>query len=249
MNRPQLLIDLGNTRLKWAVLAPDGALKACAAIAHTEDGFGELAPLLEAGAECAAAWVSSTALSLSDALLLTLRQRLGLPTQLFRSPKEAHGIRSAYDHPETLGTDRFLAMVGARTVVDGAFLVADAGTALTVDMVDSEGQHLGGLIVPGPVLMREALHRGTAGIRTGEVVRLREFARSTDDAVWSGGCLACVALIEHAHRHGVLGVGEHVDLLLAGGAMPALAPHLSLPHRTVDDLVLRGLAVWAEQQA
>ncbi|MFO1496756.1 MAG: type III pantothenate kinase [Lysobacterales bacterium] len=249
MNRPQLLIDLGNTRLKWAVLAPDGALKAGAAIAHTEDGFGELAPLLEAGAECAAAWVSSTALSLSDALLLTLRQRLGLPTQLFRSPKEAHGIRSAYDHPETLGTDRFLAMVGARTVVDGAFLVADAGTALTVDMVDSEGQHLGGLIVPGPVLMREALHRGTAGIRTGEVVRLREFARSTDDAVWSGGCLACVALIEHAHRHGVLGVGEHVDLLLAGGAMPALAPHLSLPHRTVDDLVLRGLAVWAEQQA
>ena len=72
MNRPQLLIDLGNTRLKWAVLAPDGALKAGAAIAHTEDGFGELAPLLEAGAECAAAWVSSTALSLSDALLLTL---------------------------------------------------------------------------------------------------------------------------------------------------------------------------------
>lgn len=244
MSSLKLLIDLGNSRLKWAI-TQDQEMTVGAPIAHAEEGFGDLTPLWGAAAACESVWISSTALTLTESLLLLIGHHLRCPAQVFRSPKEALGIRSAYDQPEALGSDRFLAMVGARGLTVGAFLVADAGTALTLDMVDAGGQHLGGLIAPGPTLMREALHRGTAGIRTAESLRVREFARNTDDAVWSGSCLACVALIGHAYHHGALGVGGRVDLLLAGGAMPVLAPHLGIAHRAVPDLVLRGLALWA----
>ena len=244
MAAPKLLLDLGNSRLKWA-LERDGELTVGEPIVHEPEGLGDLTPLLDAAHGVTSAFTSATALTLTAALQDALTARLGCTMQVFVSPKEALGIRSAYDQPQTLGTDRFLAMVGARTHVSGAFLVGDAGTALTLDLVDSGGQHLGGLIAPGPVLMREALHRGTAGVRTGAALRVREFARNTDDAVWSGGCLACVALIGHAYRHGALGVGGHLELLLSGGAMPALETQLSIPHRYLPDLVLEGLAQWA----
>jgi type III pantothenate kinase len=240
----KLLLDLGNSRLKWA-LDHDGELEIGAAIAHSREGLGDLAPVCAGAATIDSAWLSSTAATLAPALIAAIEARFGCTPQLFVSPKEALGIRSAYDQPQTLGPDRFLAMVGARAQVKGAFLVADAGTALTLDMVDDSGQHLGGLIAPGPLMMREALHRGTAGVRTGPALRVREFARNTDDAVWSGGCLACVSLIGHAWRHGALGVGGDVELLLAGGAMPALEPLISIPHRMLPNLVLDGLAQWA----
>lgn len=240
----RLLLDLGNSRLKWA-LDRDGEVSVGPAIAHSREGLGDLAPLFAASATVDSAWLSSTALTLTQALVSAVEVRFGCMATAFVSPKEALGLRSAYDHPHTLGADRFLAMVGARTHASGAFLVADAGTALTLDMVDQGGQHLGGLIAPGPLMMRDALHRGTAGVRTGEALRVREFARNTDDAVWSGGCLACVALIGHSWRHGSLGVGGDVALLLTGGAVPALEALISIPHRVLPNLVLDGLAQWA----
>lgn len=241
----KLLLDLGNSRLKWAH-EQDGVLKLGAAIGHTPEGLGDLAPLLSAVDAVDSAWISSTALSLTPVLIAAICARFACPAQVFVSPKQALGIRSAYDQPHTLGSDRFLAMAGARAQVKGAFLVADAGTALTLDMVDESGQHLGGLIVPGPGLMREALQRGTAGVRTGELMRIREFARNTDDAVWSGGALACTALIGHAWRHGALGVGGDVALLMCGGSLPLLEAQISIPHRVLPNLVLEGLAQWAQ---
>ena len=240
----KLLLDLGNSRLKWA-LERDGEITVGAAIGHSPDGIGDLAPLFAATPTVDSAWLSSTALTLTQALVAAIEARFGCAPRVFVSPKQALGIRSAYDYPHTLGADRFLAMVGARCHVKGAFLVADAGTALTLDLVDDSGQHLGGLIAPGPMLMRDALQRGTDGVRTGDALRVREFARNTDDAVWSGGCLACISLIGHAWRHGALGVGGDVELLLAGGAMPALEPLIRIPHRVMPNLVLDGLAQWA----
>lgn len=240
----KLLLDLGNSRLKWA-LDVDGALQVGDPVAHTPDGLGDLTALLTLGGAVDSAWISSTALSLTPVLVDAVASRFRCPVQVFASPKQALGIRSAYDQPHTLGSDRFLAMAGARAQVKGAFLVADAGTALTLDMVDDSGQHLGGLIAPGPMLMREALQRGTAGVRTGEVMRVREFARNTDDAVWSGGALACTALIGHAWRHGALGVGGDVALLLCGGSVPVLEAQITIPHRMLPNLVLDGLALWA----
>jgi type III pantothenate kinase len=248
MSEPTLLLDLGNSRLKWAISNGE-AWHAGEPIAHTRSGFGDLSPLFEAAAGVREACLCSTALSLTAALEAELQDRAGIQTRRFGSPKEALGIRSAYDEPETLGADRFLAMAGARAMVREAFLIVDAGTALTLDLVDEDGQHIGGLIVPGPVLMREALHRGTAGVRAEGIPRLHEFARNTKDAVWSGACLAAIALVEHTHRKATLGVGAHVELILTGGTMPALVQHLPLQHRSVPDLVLRGLAVWAAQGA
>lgn len=240
----QLLLDLGNSRLKWAV-ERDGEMHIGEPVAHSDRGLGDLSPMLAAAAGAECAWISSTALSLTQPLCDDIGKVLHCPTRVYTSPKEALGIRSAYDLPHTLGTDRFLAMAGARGHTRGAFLLVDAGTAMTIDMVDEDGQHLGGLIVPGPLLMRDALHRGTAGIRTRDALHVREFARSTDDAVWSGGVLACAALIGHSWRQGCAGVGGAVELLLSGGALPWLEAHIDIPHRRLPHLVLDGLARWA----
>ncbi|GMU42756.1 MAG: type III pantothenate kinase [Xanthomonadales bacterium] len=240
----KLLLDLGNSRLKWAVLDAAGRHDG-EPVAHTHAGLGDLTAMRTAARGAQGAWISSTAHSLTQGLIDAVAQTLRCPTNVYASPKEDLGIRSAYDLPHTLGTDRFLAMAGVRAQRSGPFLLVDAGTAMTIDLVDEGGQHLGGLIVPGPALMRDALHRGTAGIRTGEAPRLREFARSTDDAVWSGGCLACVALVGHAWRHAAMGVGAEVELLLTGGALPLLETHLSLPHQRLANPVLDGLALWA----
>lgn len=245
MTSDALLLDLGNSRLKWALLR-EGALEAGAAIPHGDEGLGDLGPLFAAAAGLRRAFLSSTAGSLSAPLRLAIREQLGIDLLQFRSPKQALGIRSAYDAPETLGTDRFLAMAGARARCPGQpLLIADAGTAMTIDLVDEDGQHIGGLIVPGPVLMREALHRGTAGVRTGAQARLHEWARNTDDAVWSGACLAGVALIERAVHHAQIGIGAEVALLCSGGSMPAMLDEIRVAHRWAPNLVLEGLAVWA----
>lgn len=246
ISNSQLLIDLGNSRLKWA-LWHAGVLVPGKPIEHRDGQLGDLQALL-AGAERAAnVWISSTALGLSASLQAALGERLARVTRFFTSPARALGIQSAYPAPEKLGCDRFLAMVGAAARVRDAFLLADAGTALTLDLVDALGTHHGGLIVPGPELMRSALHRGTAGVRAHALRKLQPFADNTSDAVWSGALQACIAVIERSHALAGARFKTPPQLLLSGGAAGLLGANLRLEHQQLPDLVLEGLGRWADE--
>ena len=240
MNR--WVFDLGNSRLKCAALNDDGSLGVVHALEHGGAGFVEaLEALLPADAESAClASVASPALTQSVLDVLTTRfQRISIA----RSVAQFSGMRIAYTEPARMGVDRFLALLAAHARAPGACLVVGVGTAITVDLLDGNGQHRGGRIAPSPRLMRNALHDAAAQLpaQGGDYV---EFASDTDDALASGCDGAALGLIERSLREATQRLGETPALLLHGGGAEALVAHFPQAQQA-PALVLEGLALWS----
>lgn len=242
-------IDVGNTRLKWAHYAspqPGARLLAHGAVfleqidslADAEwQGLAEPTTML--GSIVAGEGVKRRVEEqLEELWEITPRWVVSTP--------HACGVTNGYDHPNRLGTDRWVALIGARHRVLAAggaprpALVVMVGTAVTVDALDEDGRFLGGLILPGFGLMLRALEMGTAGLKapTGEV---RDFPTNTSDALMSGGAHAIAGAVERMHRR-LQGLTRRDPLLLmTGGAAVKLAPITDLPFETVDTLIFEGL--------
>jgi type III pantothenate kinase len=239
------LFDLGNTRLKCAPLRDDGAVGEVLALPHRHD---DVAAALERAvpARIDVAYLASVAdPALRVAVLQALTARCGR-VSLARTQRRGGGVAIAYAQPHRLGVDRYLALIAARERAPGGALVCGVGTALTIDLLDADGCHLGGRIAPSPELMREALHQRAAQLPVGGGA-YREFADDTDDALASGCLGAAIALVERSAAEARARVSEPPALLLHGGGAAALRPWLpgalDTPH-----LVLEGLAVWARDE-
>jgi type III pantothenate kinase len=162
-----------------------------------------------------------------------------------RTEADYAGVRIAYADPTRFGVDRYLALL-AVAARGQAVLIAGVGTALTIDLLDAEGQHLGGRISASPTTMREALHARAVQLPAagGEY---SEFANDTADALASGCDGAAVALIERSRVQGGERLGALPHLLVHGGGAPALLPLLG-DAEFQPALVLDGLARWAVHQ-
>lgn len=247
MSQPgfDLLIDIGNSRLKWARAEGD-ALHAGTPLDHSEP----LVPQLEV------AWrglstpqrvlVSSVARpQLDDELRHVLASRFAVAPEFVRSAPTLGGVRSSYAQPHKLGVDRLLALVALHAAQPTATVLASVGTALTLDALAADGRHLGGLIAPSPGLAQQALLGATARVTASVHAQLTEMATDTEDAVRSGCWLGAVALIERFHAQATVALGAAPKLVLAGGDGPLLQQWISVPARYEPDLVLRGLMAWA----
>ena len=246
-----VLFDLGNTRLKYAPLRDDGSLGDVVAVAHDGDalpmGWDSALP-----AHFDAAAVTSVgAPALRVALLDALTARCGR-ISIARTVPRLGDLRIAYPQPGTLGTDRFLAMLGARARSPDAggtraWLVVGIGTAITLDLIDADGLHRGGRIAASPALMREALHARASQLpeHGGEPVT---FAENTLDALRSGCDGAARSLIDSGLRDATALLGVPPGLLLHGGGVDALFGVDEVAARA-PALVLEGLAVWARMTA
>lgn len=245
----RLLLDLGNTRLKWALQAqPEGWL-ARGAVDWQEDTMAGL-QLAWSGLPRPDTVIAA---SVVDAVRETLVAEVvgGLFARApgwWRTPASACGVRNAYVEPQRLGVDRFLAMVAAYADGRAPCVLAGVGTALTLDALASDGRHLGGLIAPGPQLMRQSLLDATAQVRLDRPGEILELADNTADAVASGCFQAAAALIERFATRMAARLDGAPTLILGGGDAATLMPLLSLPARLSQDSVLRGLAVWANAQ-
>jgi type III pantothenate kinase len=153
-------------------------------------------------------------------------------------------VRNGYDRPEQLGADRWAALIGARQLHAGACLVVGAGTATTVDLLTADGVFRGGLILPGLALMRSSL-AGAAAQLAEASGRHSDSPRNTDDAIVSGAIEATAGAIERMYRR--IAGQPSPTCLLTGGAAGELEAHLHLPLRRVDDLVLQGLLLVADE--
>lgn len=233
-----LLIDAGNTRVKWAIAAPGAALGAWTladAVPH--------AGLDSAGTAWRQAGVGRAIVS--NVAGAALRERIAqlLPAAIgvewFASTQERAGLRNGYRNPGQLGCDRFAAAIGARALAPGQdLIVATCGTATTVDAVTADGRFIGGMILPGLALMAGALARNTAQLPQVAPGALLPpvFGDNTDDAILSGLLSAQAGAIERAcAAHGA------TACILSGGAAPYIGPALKFPHRVVDNIVLVGL--------
>jgi type III pantothenate kinase len=235
-----LLVDMGNTRLKWAV-ANGLDIDAGQAIHNAELNRITLIQLwqdLPTPKQIAIACVSAG--QLLD-LVTSVANELWPGIIIIRAKSEAqgYGLTNAYQHPHQLGVDRWLSMVAGYHLYPQALCVVGCGTAMTVDMVDASGKHLGGLISPGLRLMKEALAKGTERLGFNGSVYAFGLATNTDDAIYNGTLLAASGLIESALKN----QPDTTQLLLTGGDAEEIAARLSHQAVIEPDLVLRGLAL------
>lgn len=229
-----ICLDSGNTRIKWG--AHDGQQwLAQGALPHAE--VGQLADLAQRWPDCRRLVLANVAGADAGQRIRAALGPLASRLQEVRSSAAACGVRSAYRFPEKLGVDRWCALIGARSLSPQRTLVVMAGTATTVDSLDADGHFLGGLILPGVLLMRESLGKGTAGLPIAEGLH-HDFPTCTEDAIHSGILEAQAGAIERAFAR--LGPGEKC-CLLAGGNAALIASALTIPYRLVDNLPLEGL--------
>ena len=249
-----LAIDVGNTRLKWALY--DQANPTSQLLAHGAE-FLENIDRLSEGAW--APWHHIDRMLgcvvAGDAIKRRVQEQMDIwdfsPQWVVPSAQEA-GLTNGYDHPSRLGADRWVAMIGARHRMLAAgparpLVVVMVGTAVTVDAIDENGRFLGGLILPGHGIMLRALESGTAGLHvpTGDV---RPFPTNTSDALTSGGTYAiagaCERMVQHLRDH----TGQEPACIMTGGAGWKMAPSMSLKFELVDNLIFDGLLTLAAQR-
>lgn len=249
-----LLVDAGNTFIKWAVPHSDQSFSA-ESIRWREFGsvrHHELSSLkstwhfLHRKSPFERVIISNVAgQNLGNAIFDFLKGLDPIPQNIewFYSAPSLAGIQNTYLDYRKLGSDRFASMVGARALYpDQPLIVVTSGTATTIDALAPDGIFMGGMILPGLKLMAESLAQNTAQLP--EIAqhnsKISYFANETGNAILSGCINAQAGAIERA-------VADHqkkydnVKCLLSGGAARYIAPNLSLPHRIIDNLVLIGL--------
>ena len=254
-----LLVDIGNTRLKWAIWRA-GELSSRGA--RELRRFAARVPartLLGAAGQIDRVLVSSVASShVRRELARWVHGELGLRAEFARTQRRVRGLTTRYTDPWRLGVDRFLAALGARHLAGShPACIVSVGTAVTVDFVDGLGVHRGGVILPSPQLMIRSLLQNTSGIgrraraRASERTRDRTrdadsalFARSTRAAIEEGARQAIGALIDRAMSDARQRLGRSPLLLITGGAAAELAGSFRASPVHVPDLVLQGLALY-----
>lgn len=241
-----LLIDVGNTRVKWARFT-NGKLRAQRAAAHEGWKFGDFARQVFHGAQDIEQIivVSVAGTRIEKRLVTAARVTCGVAPRFIKTQRTAAGVTTRYQEPWRLGVDRFVAAIGAHHLVGGrSVCVVDIGTAMTLDLVDAHGIHRGGAIVPGPDLMRDSLLKDTSGIHKrarSKAVAGGLFARNTRAALEQGARYSSASIVERAVTEAHKTLGERPLVVLTGGAAPTVHRLLRVKHRLVPDLVLRGL--------
>ena len=247
-----LAIDVGNTRLKWALF--DEARPGAVVQTHGVEFLDHIHKL--ADTQWAALPAPAHMLGCCVAAHPVRRSVEEQMEELWSVPGHwvvpsvgEAGVTNGYDHPSRLGADRWVAMIGARhrmlaSGLPRPLVVVMVGTAVTVEAVDQHGRFLGGLILPGHGIMLRALMSGTAGLHvpTGEV---REFPTNTSDALTSGGTFAIAGAIERMVRHLRAHCGTEPVCYMTGGAGWKMAPHIPVPFELVETLIFDGLLVIA----
>jgi type III pantothenate kinase len=242
-----LAIDVGNTRLKWALLAaPQRNSLVLAQGTQFLENIDKLAEgdwsRLSPPSKMLGCVVAG------DAVRRRVEDQMEIwdvaPQWVVANSAEA-GLSNGYDYPARLGADRWVAMIGAwhQAQTDGIrrpLVVVMIGTAVTVDAIDTHGKFLGGLILPGHGIMLRALESGTAGLHvpTGNVC---EFPTNTSDALTSGGTYAIAGAVERMIQHVRQHCGVEPRCIMTGGAGWKMAPSMSVSFELVDNLIFDGL--------
>jgi type III pantothenate kinase len=239
-----LALDAGNTRLKWGL--HDGT-RWLAQDALDYTGLDGLAQSVANHGGADRALGTNVAGDKVRADLEAVLRKAGVPLAWNTPAREQCGVKSSYGDPAQLGADRWAAVIGARALHESAAIVVNAGTAITVDALTADGVFLGGLILPGLTLMRDALAERTAQLPRADGA-FAFFPAGTADAIASGALNAACGAIERMADYLAASGGEPPVAVLSGGDAAKLAPHLAVEARLVDNLVLEGLRAIAQQE-
>jgi len=246
-----LLVDIGNSRVKWA-LSDGGVFQEQGAAAHKGAPIGDVFTAawgsLAAPRRVLAANVAGNAVA--AALRAWANVAWGLDVEFLVPRRKACGVTNAYIEPQRLGADRWAALIGAHKRVPGNVCVIDCGSAVTLDVLDAKGQHLGGLIIPGLAMMHNALFQNTGGITEQAVAKgdnkVSVLARDTQGAVTGGALYTLIAVIDRVTADLASDLQSPLTRVICGGDAERLLSLLADNYRHEPDLVLHGLAILAE---
>jgi type III pantothenate kinase len=237
-----LVIDSGNTRTKWAVFADDGRIQERGACLNAELEAFEIPASWQTCKHVIAANVAGEGVAKS---ITTLLKKAEIAFVWAKAEAETLGLSNQYQAPETLGADRWAALVAAfkRYLNQPACLVVNAGTALTIDAI-YQNAFIGGLIVPGFSMMQNALLQNTAAVnpQNGQV---KTFPLNTADASASGVLSAIVgAIVMQADKLESYCQDVPTVVMTGGDAamlMPILTQVFGAKPVLAESLVLEGL--------
>ncbi|CAD6880067.1 Pantothenate kinase type III, CoaX-like (EC 2.7.1.33) [Methylomonas albis] len=234
-----LLVDVGNSRLKWTQ-ANAGLLQPTLFMDYRQADFLECLREfwlhIAAPRQLAIASVSENAVTL---LLLEMARALwpGIEVIIPRASQAAFNVKNAYAQPERLGVDRWLALLAAHRYYPGDTCIVDCGTAITIDFIETDGKHLGGLISPGLLLMKKSLAQNTAALPFNEDQADTQLAVVTEAAINNGTLLAAAGLVEATLAR----QPKVYRLVLSGGDAETVARYLAIPSIVDSDLVFKGM--------
>jgi len=238
-----LLVDIGNTNLKWT-LGESGSLEAMRTVRHHSGLPIDLHAAWEQLALPRRILVSNVGgAEMAGALERVCRAYWDRAPLFVTTEPRAYGVTIAYERPERLGVDRWLALIAAHRICRGPVLVVDAGTAITYDLLLGDGSHLGGLITAGIEMIRDRLIAGTRIPRVEPTESADPWATDTGAAIAAGSIQAPAALAERLFHRLTEQAGRTPRCILSGGDAERLIPALRLPIQHRPDLVLQGLTL------
>jgi len=237
-----LLIDVGNTRIKWRYLEQEQIFGG-GQLAHRGDISQELLNQMWGEIDPPTAiWAVSVAASrLSEQICQWSVMRWRLVPNFVAAAKQLGNVINGYREPERLGSDRWMALVGAGHVAYGACCVADCGTAVTVDCMNANHEHLGGLIFPGLTMMPRCVSNNTAQVTFTEGNNTL-FGRDTSSCLTSGATQSIVSTLQRVADITEKHLSSPVTRIITGGDAPHLLPWLGKEWHYEPDLIFFGLA-------
>jgi len=250
----KLLIDVGNSRIKWALSEGNELFSINSFDFDSTKITNALSEVSNNISKPESVWVANvTGVECEEKLRHWVEMVwLDVPVQFMSPTNQLMGLTNAYANPSKLGSDRWLAMLYAWHKTCKSFCVIDCGTTITVDVVDDDGNHLGGLISPGLSMMQNAIVEGTKGCSMeqnisdysyeGEVI-----AKNTRDQIILGSIQTAVGFIERMLNQLANKSKSPPTMIfyLTGGDAKTLSPYLSNEYLLEPNLVLLGLNLWA----
>jgi len=255
-----LMIDMGNSAIKWASLRQD-VLSSQQRIVYDDHLDATLTQAwlgLEKPSQ--GVWVSNVAgPQKAEILVQWVKKNWGLLPSFVETSHSECGIKNGYDNPKQLGIDRWLALIGAHNLfLAGAshlentlICVVDCGTAVTLDVLADNGQHQGGVIMPGVNTLHQSLLSHTHALAyLDQALPLcsdKSFlAHDTHTGITLGSLYAVIGLLEYVINT-LEKPGNELVLILTGFDAPLLFSLLQRPYQYFPDLVLQGLQVVVNQ--
>jgi type III pantothenate kinase len=232
-----LVIDAGNSRIKWGLWEDRGFVARGAVLTRKPE---RLTRCMRCRAD-KSHWLECRRCDKWNRSSNKVLGPWGV-RPLDRSQASQCGVVSSYIDPAQLGTDRWAALIGAHAKLAEACTVVNAGTAVTLDALTADGRFLGGLILPGIELMGSVLSSGTARLPR-EPGNFEVFPTTTANAIYSGALQGICGAVERMER--ALTSSGQVRIVMGGGAAEVIAAQLGRPVTTAADLVLDGLVAIA----
>jgi len=243
-----LLIDSGNTYIKWTLVNGDNWLEGGRILVEQAEALSQhLDKYCEAHSinlhDVAQIWVSNVAGEAVARHISNIVTGNNAKLQFVIPQAQQCSVRNGYSQPDQLGSDRWAALLGAWHLMKRECLVLNCGTATTIDALSAKGEFIGGLILPGVELMLSSLCASTSQLIPSKG-NYDPFPKNTADAMFSGMVQASCGAIQR--QYALLGCND-APLVLSGGAAGILQKHITYPVRAVDDLVLQGLLLIAKE--